>query len=271
MIIQLLDGTSFDIEEYGLKRLFHRIPSTEIEHITEEIDGCDGEIIVETRYKNRTISVEMMYQTVDILDYYLIRDELNGIFTRKDAFFIIFKREPYKRWKVKLETQFKTEPHPYVGTFTVEFRTVIPYAQSVGTSLELAEQNFDSGLWGFGSRIDVDIDYEYVFNQPNFVIHNIGNVPIDPRQHDLEIVLKGTFSNGVTIKNATTEDEYRYNGSLSSADELKLSGIRTFKNGISDFRRTNHKLITLGVGANNFTVEGGTVNSIAFNFRFLYL
>lgn len=271
MIIELLDGTRYDIEDYSLKRLYHRIPSVGVEHSTDSVEGRDGDIFIETRFNNRVISVELLYIARDIFDYYLLRDEINGLFARKETFYIIFKKEPYKRWKVRLATPFETEPHPHMRSFTVEFITVQPFAESVGTSLELAEQNFDSGLWGFGSRIDVDIDYEYVFNQSNFTVHNIGNVPIDPREHEIEITLKGTFSNGVTIKNTTTGDEYKYNGALSSTDELKISGVRTFKNGTSDFRRTNHKLITLGNGANNFTVEGGTVNSIAFNFRFLYL
>lgn len=274
MIIELLNGSRIDTLDYSMYlKEPPKIPSVEVVHATEEVAGRDGLIFIETRFSSRTIPVDFIYESKDTIDYILLRSELNALFARKEAFFIIFKDEPYKRWKVRLASSINLEPEEIeiVGEVHVDFICENIFAESVGTSLELAEQNFDSGLWGFGSRIDVDIDYEYVFNQSNFTVHNIGNVPIDPRQHDIEITLNGTFPNGVTIKNATTGDEYRYNGSLSSTDELKISGVRTLKNGVSDFRRTNHKLITLGVGANNFAVEGGTVNSIAFNFRFLYL
>ncbi len=270
MIIELLDGTRFDIENYSLKRLFHRIPSLTVEHSTATVEGRDSDIFIDSRFSGRTIPVELVYMARDIYDYYLLRDELNALFARKEPFFIIFKREPYKRWKVRLENSFETEPSSNMRPFTVNFICENIFAESVGTSLELAEQNFDSGLWGFGSGIDVDKEYQYEFSSSSFVVENIGNIPIDPREHDLEITIKATAASYFQITNNTTGDVYRYNGALSSTDTLTLKGIRTLKNGVSAFKDTNKQLLTLAVGSNSISITGGTVSSIAFNFRFLY-
>lgn len=267
MIIELLNGTRFDIKDYSLKRLFHRVPSAEISHDTTTVEGR-GDIITQSTILNRTISVELLYIAKDIYDYYLLRDELNALFTRDEAFYIIFKREPYKRWKVKLAQQFETEPNSRMRSFIVDFRTVDKYAESIADTSTIKEWDVDK--WGWNGTIDWDDDLKYTFNTNSFTVKNLGSVLIDPRESELEIIVKGTFGNYVKITNQTTGDMYQYNGALSSTDTLKLKGIQTLKNGLSVFKNTNKKLLTLAVGNNQITVEGGTVSSIAFNFRFLY-
>lgn len=271
MIIELMNGTRIDVEKkYGIKRLFHRIPSLIVEHLTESVEGR-GDLVVGTQYKQRTIPVTFMYKVSDIYGYYLLRDELNGLFARNEPFYIIFKREHYKRYKVRLSQQLAIEPAQRMKEFDVDFRMENLLAESVGTSLDLQNQGtWDSDLWGFGSGINYDAQYNYTFNSNSFVVKNIGNEKIDPRQSQLDIALKGIFNSYVQITNQTTGEVYRFNNALSSTDTLKLSGIRTLKNSLSAFKHTNHKLLTLTTGDNLITVEGGTVSSIVFDFRFLY-
>ena len=270
MIIQKQNGTSFDIADYGLIRLFHHIPSASITHTSLTVEGR-GDIITSSTIGGRTISVEFGFRVTDIYDYYLLRDELNALFLLDEPFYIIFKREPYKRWKVRLSGQFMVEPTTRIKSFTVDFVTEKPFAESVGTSLDLQNRKeSDVNLWGHGMGIDSDKEYFYRFASNDFVVDNIGNVAVNPRMHDLEITLKGTFSSSVKITNKTTGDVFQYNRGLSSTDELKVKGVRTLKNGVSDFKNTNKKLLTLATGNNQISVEGGTVESIAFNFRFLY-
>jgi len=268
MIIELLNGATYDIADYSLKRLYHRIPSLEIEHTTASVEGRDGDIFLGTRFSGRTISVELLYMARDIYDYYLLRDELNGLFARKEAFYIIFKREPYKRWKVRLAQQFETEPSPSMRSFTVNFICESIYAESVATTADSKEWDIDK--WGWNNTLNWEDDFAYSFSNSSFVVKNLGNVPIDPREHEIEIIVKGDFPNGLTITNQTTGEVYQYNNPLSSTDVLKISGIRTFFNEISSFKNTNKKLLTLTTGNNAITVEGGTLTSIAFVFRFLY-
>lgn len=269
MIIQLIDGTSFDIADYNLKRLFHRIPSADIEHTISAVDGR-SDIITSSKLNNRIISVEFLYQTYDIYDYYTLRDRLNDLFVRTEAFYIIFKREPYKRYKVKLASQFDIEPNPNMQSFTVEFLTVDGYGESIYNSLQFVKE-WDVNQHAWNGFIDWDSEApRYQFNTNNFVIKNFGNKTIDPRENYLEITLRGNFGSFVSITNRTTGDVYRYNRNLPSTVELKISNVRTLRAGVSDFVSTNKKLIKLAPGNNDIIVEGGTVSSVSFDFRYLY-
>lgn len=269
MIIQLLDGTSFDTADYNLKRLFHRIPSADIEHDILSVDGR-SDIITSSKLNNRIISVEFLYQTYDIYDYYLLRDRLNDLFVRTESFYIIFKREPYKRYKVKLASQFDIEPSPNMQSFTVEFLTDNVYAESIYKTTEFTKE-WDVAQHAWDGTIDWDgAAPVYTFNSNNFIVKNLGNKTIDPREDYLEITLRGNFASFVSITNRTTGDVYRYNRDLPSTVDLRLLNVRTLRAGVSDFVNTNKKIIKLAPGNNDIIVEGGTVNSIKFDFRYLY-
>ena len=269
MIIELLDGRQLDIEKYSLKRLYHHIPSISLAHTTESVEGRDGSIFLNTTFTDRVITVELLYQSYDIYDYYLLRDEINALFSRKESFYIIFKNEPYKRYLVRLNQSFEVTPNQYMDSFKVEFTCVNVFGESVADTRSLKQ--WDDNKWAWNGQITWDDDLQYSFNANSFVVKNAGNVDIDPRQSELEITLKGTFASSVMITNETTGDVYIYNGSLTANDILVLKGVQSFKNGASVFKNTNKKLIRLSAGENHFTITGGTVSSVDFNFRFLYL
>ncbi|WPK12597.1 phage tail family protein [Lysinibacillus louembei] len=271
MIIELENGTRYDIANYSLKRLFHDIPSVEIAHTIQSVEG-NGDIVTASNFKQRVITVRFLYIVQDIYDYYLLRDELNALFLQEKPFYIIFKREPYKRYKVRLMQQLSMEPSTHMNSFDVQFRMENLFAESVGTSLNLqSTKQWDADLWGWGMGIDWDKTYSYEHSSNHFSIENIGNALIDPRQHELEIIVKANAASYLQITNQTTGDVYKYGGTLTVNDTLVLKGIQTLKNGLSVFKETNKKLISLAPGQNIFTVEGGTIQSIAFNFRFLYM
>lgn len=267
MIIELLDGTIYDIENFKLKRLYHRVPSLQIEHNTANVDGR-GTIILSSTLDTRTISVDLLFEVEDIFDFYLMRDEVNDIFVNEKEFYIIFKNESYKRYKVKLANGFLIEPHHIIGAFTVEFIMTDKYSES--TAITSSRKEWDVDLWAWNGVINWDDDLQYSFNSNSFNVKNLGNVNIDPRESFLEISLKGSFNSKVTITNNTTGDIYEYNGNLTNNDTLLISGVRSLKNNVSVFSNTNKKLITLRKGDNSFSVMGGTVTNISFNFRFLF-
>lgn len=269
MIIQLLNGKKLDIADYSLKRLFHHIPSVSISHNTESVDGRDGLLFLETTFDSRVITVELLYESYDIYDYYLLRDEINALFTRKESFYITFKNEPYKRYFVRLNQSFEVEPNQYMNSFTVEFTCVNVFAESIATTSSRKEWDID--VWAWNGQISWDDDLQYDFYSNSFSVYNIGTVDIDSRQSELNITLTGNFASQVMIKNETTGDIYIYNGSLSQFEALTLAGVQSFKNGQSVFKDTNKRVIRLASGENKFTITGGTVSSVNFDFRFLYL
>jgi len=265
--IELLDGTRYDIADYDLKRLFHYIPSAEIYHNSVAVDGR-SDIIIGSKINNRIIRVEFLYISQDIYDYYLLREQINALFIREESFYITFKREPHKRWLVKTNLQYELPPDPKMQSFVIEFITQNTYAESVATTQSLKEWDFNS--WAWNGSISWDSEIIYNFNNNDFTVYNLGNVDIDPRESEIEIIIKGDFPNGLRIRNETTGQTYIYNSALSTNDELKINGIRTLKNGVSDFANTNKRFITIKKGQNNIFIDNGTIQSVTFNFRFLY-
>ncbi|MFY0518166.1 distal tail protein Dit [Lysinibacillus sp. UGB7] len=267
----LKDGRELLMSDYSLKLLKYFIPSVSIEHQSSVMDGSDGAIFTNTRFGGRTITAKFMYKAFDYHDFKLFIADINALFARKEHFYIIFDAEPGKRWKVRLaESYSPNELLRKVGELEIKFICENLYAESVATTSDLKEWDIDKWQWGMG--IDWDDDLSYAFSSNNFTVENYGNVAIDPRQHELEIILIGSFSNSVTITNRTTGETYQFNGSINgSTDTLILRGIQSFKNGTSALKQTNKKLLSLAVGENSFQVTGGTVYSIVFNFRFLYM
>lgn len=270
MIIELLDGTRFDTADYDLKRLFHFIPSATIDHTSQSVEGRP-DIILSSQLNNRIIRVEFLYEAADIYDYYLLRDELNDLFMRTEPFYIIFKREPYKRWLVKTSSQFEVPPAPHMNSFVVEFLTFNGYSESTFATpqLDSKEWDVDKFYWNGNIQWDENISYRF-FETNNFVVNNLGDLDVDPTQNFLQITVNANALEFLEIRNITTGDVFRYNGTLTINDLLNLEGIRSFKNQVSVFSDTNRQLISLKKGINVFEVIGGTINSIGFNFRFLY-
>lgn len=104
-----------------------------------------------------------------------------------------------------------------------------------------------------------------------FKIYNAGDEKIDPRSKPLVIEFRGTSTN-LSIKNLTTLDTWSYTGTTLKTDFLKIAGVRSLKNGLSIFKDTNRKLITLQPGWNEFELTGTQgFFRITFQFRFNYL
>lgn len=269
MIIELLDGTRFDISDFHLKRLFHRIPTVSIEHTINSVDGRP-DLITKSKLNLRTISIELLYDTDNIYDFYFLRDQMSFLFVRSEPYYIIFKREPYKRYLVKLADGFSIEPKPNMNSFTVNFVTQKIYAESIFRTTQLTKE-WDNGQYSWDSGIDWDSGPpQYVFNANEFTVNNYGNKTIDPREDYFIVLIRGNFNNFIRIRNLDTGDLYEYYRNLNDSIELRLDGIRTLRDGQSDFASTNRNLITLRPGINRFSIEGGQITSAVFDFRFLY-
>ena len=268
MIIELLNGTRYDVEDYGLARLSHPIPSSEIRHNTTPVAGL-GDVITDTIVDQRDISVDFAFKVTDIYDYYLLRDEINALFLRKEPFYIIFKREDYKRWLVKTADQFQIPPTPIGGSFTVKFRTVRKFAESIASTK--SDKEWDADVWWFNGDITWDEPLQYTFATNKFNIINLGNTQVQPEFMDFKITIKGTTTTFLKIKNLTNGMEYQYNGTLTASDTLVIDGVKSLKNGVSVFKDTTKTLLYLEPGLNEIEITGGTVISITFDFRFPFM
>lgn len=261
------DGTRYNLQELGIRVLEFEPESLNVQNTVQDIEG-GGYVVTNTGYGPRYINCELQIRGQDLFDYALFRAEVFALFTSLEPFYVIDSKVPSRRWHVRSDGSFTLGRKNKRGNYSLKLLCVNKYAESIATTSSPKE--WDADVWAWDGTISWDEDLQYTFTTNNFTVKNLGNAPIDPRENELEIIIKATASSYLQITNTTTGEVYRFNGSLTANDTLILRGIRSFKNGISSFRNTNHKILSLAPGSNTFQVTGGTIQSVAFNFRFLY-
>jgi hypothetical protein len=266
--IQRLNGALYNLSDYGIKALDFQIDAPSPRVYSEIVEGRDGAIDLGAVYDLRQLRGSFFMSAADSVDFALLRNEVFRIFAGAEAFYLIDSREPGKRWKVRSNGFSVEQLNATKGRFDVEFTAQIPYAESIGTSLD--PLTFDTDLWQIGQGI-IDEGLEYTHNTSTFRIYNLGDTTVNPRQHPLVITYTGASTN-LKIKNVTTGEEWAYTGTSASGNNIKLDGVRSTKNGLSIFRDTNRKVISLAPGWNDFVITGASGSfSVNFDFRFYYL
>ncbi|GLY09602.1 phage tail family protein [Pseudobacillus badius] len=259
-----------DIKDYGLRCLKYTVPPPSINHVTESLDGFDGERYLESFYTERTIPVELALRGKSLKDMKKLKAKFNQLFARNEEFFVIFKEEPYRRYRVLLSNVPEWEAASIrLASTKVEFKMPGIYVESPGTTLNQPDNDYYYPI-GEGKVDEGDPVIEYTFSQSSFSVFNDSDVPVDPRNMELVIEFKGASTN-LSIKNLTTGDEWKHTGSTAASDVIRLEGVRSLKNGQSIFKNTNKKLITLAPGWNEFEITGATDFTISFDFRFYYI
>ncbi|TKI50601.1 phage tail domain-containing protein [Lysinibacillus tabacifolii] len=271
----------------------------EIKRDIADVERRAGAINELVKYGTRTIQLQLMFIAKDHSDFETLENRAFDLFTDLEPYYLykaiptkqstMYEFElPGKQWGRELdfipsEVAFLYGKRYFVinsnmsevaqdgltGRFTVELETYqLPYAESAATLKDL--KLWDANKWEWNQGLTWDEDLQYKFTANNFTVKNLGNVKIDPRESELKITIKATASSYLEFKNNTTSEVFRFNGALTGTDTLVLNGIHTYKNGANAILNTNKKPLTLVPGNNVFSVSGGTVQSIEFDFRFLY-
>ncbi|KEF40112.1 phage-related protein [Schinkia azotoformans MEV2011] len=264
VILQDLQGNQYDLKKYGLFTDAPVVSPPSPRHTTDTIDGRNGKIDLGTTFEGRIIDVSMAFISRDRIDYALLRDEIFALFDARKYFYLIDTDQPGKRWKVKTASAYSIDRKvDIVGEFEIQFVSMSPFAESIGTTLNLAESDYVP-------QFETNEVPQYVFSANQFEVYNDGET-VDPREVPLVIEFKGA-STDLTIKNITTGDTWQLTGTTNGTDVVKLDGIRALKNGISIFGETNRKVLTLsGHGWNEFEITGAIAPfEINFDFRFYY-
>lgn len=248
-IIERLDNTVYDLEELNIYTRDFIVSSPDYIHTTERIDGADGVVDLGTTVGPRDITLVLYFDALEVDQYADKRDEVYSLLQSKEPFYVTDTRQPGKRWKVKLARPFAPDQQRMYGLFEVQLIAFSGYAESVGTTIQ---------SYTFDHLQDLPVtytDYENIY-ETKFKIFNAGQM-IDPRNvnHFLRISYKGASEN-LRIENLTTGDVWQYQGTSNETDEIVLEGIRSTKNGLSIFRDTNKRLITLAPGWNEFEISG---------------
>jgi len=269
--VERLDGTRYVLnEELGLMCSNFSVDAPSPVTETSTRPGVDGYADLGTTYEGRTLYARFYLTGVNNYHYAMLRSQVFRIFDSREEFIIYTSEESRKRWRVKCAASFSVNriAGP-IGEFEVPFISKSPYAESLGTSQE--GFTFASDVWSFGQNIPLNEELVYKFSDQQFHMWNLGDAPIDGRQHALKIFYKGASSE-LTIRNVTNGQTWVYEGRSNKEDTIVLDGVFSRKNGVSIFRDTNRNVMVLEKGKNDFEITGMIgAFTLEFDFRFLYL
>ncbi|MGG3451168.1 phage tail domain-containing protein [Domibacillus aminovorans] len=269
-MIIITENERIDINDYGMRVLRAPIPSPALEHKTEQVDWMDGEVYLGSRYTTRVISAEIAMRSTSHKKIKELKVIFRRLFARKEEFYVMFKNDTMRRYRVVLNNQPDwTDIGVHLTSTTVELRMCSVFAEAPGTTLTL-EPDLHYYQAGEGEIDTSDPPVQYIFDQTTFSVFNDSDITIEPENKEIRIELQGMLINPI-IRNLTTGDEWSWSGTASSADIILLDGVRSFKNDVSIFKETNKNVISLLPGWNDFQITGAADFLIKFDFRMYYV
>lgn len=242
-----LENVKIDMEALGLLGLKLQVPSPSYNTITQELDGRGGVTVMDRLLQPRKLSAQFITMADDYIGSLNLRDSLYRLLGNGGPFYIAESEIPSKRWKV------------YFEEWTPERQTVKAHTFDVSLLNES----------GFSESTDLIIPS---YTTSSFSFNNEGDLTIDPRIHsETQIKFSGSSTN-LVIKNNTNGNVWSWTGTTVSGDYILLSGVQSFKNGVSIFGQTNKKLLTIPLGLNDFELNGVTgAFTLTIKTRFYFL
>lgn len=242
------NGEVIDLSRWGIWVDIFNTYAPEVDRETEKLEGLDGVEVLNVEVNERKMSTVLQLSEDCPKEFDTLLDFIRDKFNPKYPITIIRDLQPSKQIKAYITGGYGADYQTAEdGDLPLEFTAPYPYFESINI-------------------------IRRAYTKPSFTFKNEGNVSINMRkQSETVITFKGA-SNNLTIKNLTTGDTWRYNGSTTSSDEIKLIGVRSLKNGQSIFGQTNHKMIDFAVGNNKFEIIGTSGEfelNIATRFYFL--
>lgn len=235
-----------------------------------EVSGTNGKRLSNSAFDAFpiTLSFDIRSREQSMFDLVLQKTELRELFTREPEFYLIYSKEPGKKYRVVYDSIDDERKGAIYTRYTVNLGAIRGYSESIATTL--TDFNLEEE-WQFSQGLVAE-DYKYTHQTSHFIIYNAGSFEIDPREHYLRIALEGESEGNVTIFNKTTGDRFIYYPSLSTnlGQTLVLDGVIPKLNGVSCGINTNHGLINLVEGVNEIEIQNITRVKSSWDFRFLY-
>lgn len=291
------DGSVYRLSDFGVVYDFV-VGSISIEQYSDRVEGRSGLVDYGADYSSRTIKVPMKFKHREMHEYAHLRDELYGILTDTQSYYIRELRRPKrleyefvdfggqpkykpqtddryvngKQYLVRMTSELEPEQLYNGGEIEIDFQTTeLPFAESIYTTSDLHESNFVDIAEKYGLADNIRQDktsykFKYGVNQ----IWNAGNVAVTPENMYLVIKLKGVNSNGnLTIENKSTNEKFIYYDKLSNKD-LTIDGVQVNLGSINSLRKCNRNMISIKPGLNNIDITGATFKEAIFDFKFYY-
>jgi len=319
--ITKLDGTSYTLGQYGVTVKDVIISPIEVEHDKRTIKGLHGTFDAGKTYKGRDISVPFVFVTDNLATYPLYRDLIYELVYDDEPFYIQEMRRPReqqyefkdtsfedtairtdqygfetvfdspqteneistgKRYLVSISECDEIDQKGTKGTGSLKFSTEeLPFAESVGTSLDLERDgldNVENPIWSYGMGLSRDPDtWNYTFDiskQKEHDVYNFGNVPID--QFNQHLVIRLTFkeepSSVVRFGFNSTQCEIdTEKANIKKGDVVTYESGNYFKNGLNILNSTNYGIPVMRTGRNDFIFNDSYDIEAQVECRFYYL
>ncbi|EMF0401963.1 phage tail family protein [Enterococcus faecium] len=235
-----------------------------------EFSGTNGKRLSNSSLDSFPITLIFDIRSLEksMFDLVLEKTELRELFTKEPEFYLIYSKEPGKKYRVVYDSIEDERKGAIYTRYTVNLLAIKGLSESIATTLsDFSLEN----EWQFSQGM-ISEDYSYRHQTSRFTIYNGGSIMIDPREHYLKIILEGESEGNVIIFNRTTGDRFIYYPSLSTklGQTLILDGVIPRLNGVSCGIDTNHGLINLSEGVNQIEIQNITRVKSAWDFRFLY-
>lgn len=252
--IRFLDATEEDVE-------------TNVNSL--EIKGTDGVMMGPSTFGPFKLILRFSYIGEDITDYKLVKTKLRNLLYQRNPYYVVHSDMPGKKYAVYCENNAIEDLTSKFGTFEMTFQVYKGYSESL---YKTDQYSLMSDKWQFESGVMPDADIKYKHTRQKFSIYNGSSDTINPRmRHQLKIWIRLKTNTGFKLVNKTTGDVFEYKGKLETNQSFLIDGAYPYIEKERCGRLTNHGLITLVPGYNDFEIWG-TVSDfeIQFIFPFIY-
>lgn len=262
------DGEVSLVEKFKL-RLIEIIPPTIVTNEnTRTINGLDGVVPSSNTFAPMKIAFKLRLNAQDNFDYHLTIQSIKSFLNRRGVYYVKHDKLPYIQYATTSCDVSIARSSSFTGEVTLTFNVFKGCGESVLTTSQIHDE---PGKWAIGGNLTTSDELKYKHSKNKFVISNLSDDVIDPlMRHSMKITFTGNVSTQLTISNKTTENMFIYKGSLAKNKELVIDGVFPMLGGTHVGSRTNHEIITLATGDNDFEVSGATDFTVAFDFNFLY-
>lgn len=266
IIIQRLDGTTYDLNAIGIRVISFDPPGANWQNTFTQMSQYHA-VLTDRQMQQTTIPLVVQVRGHDVYDYELLRMKVLRVFAGYEPFYIISSRTPFMRWKVvpeqhdflRLSNSWLSQP----ATINLD----CPDGVSETTETTLSSQFPFTDY--FGSEVSTENPPTYTFaNQTSFNVINGGTIPLRNGEHPVLIHFSGDVGSALSIANARTQQTLTINHEMSSTDKLEIYGMKPLLNGQSIYSSGNHAFLDFMPGDNQITVSGASNFTISFETRF---
>lgn len=232
------------------------------------VKGVDGELPSVATFAPFNLVIKFGLDGIDEQDINLIEMKIRRLFFKRNPYYIVTSDNP----GIKYEVGNPDINPDYTDFSSARFEMTFSVFKGYSESLYKTDQfSLMSDKWQFEGGVIPDEEIAYKHTRQKFKIYNGSTDTINPRFHFLKIWISCNTDKSFKIVNKTTGDVFEFKGALKKNQSLVLDGVYPYLDLKRCGRLTNHGVISLAPGFNDFEVWGTLSNfEIEFVFNYIY-